>query len=197
MLVECTTEHAAQSSFSENEDDEELFKGLFRTLDANDDGFISQEEIKAALNRFSSRDEMKELLEHKSWSEAYVESIGHSPKQGIDFEEFSKLLKKLPRVGSSSRLHTPRTRGTRTRCSQSGACPARRGQHTSISTHARTWARTHTNALTHPPTHPPTPTHPHTQTPAFARPPTHPPDNPLSLGVGVCWCVRAPHSPMR
>jgi hypothetical protein len=85
--------------FSEDEDDRELFKDLFATLDTDSNGYISQEEIRCALHGFSGHEEMKvvleSLLESKSLSQPHD---SHPLCEGLDFKKFSEILEKLPRV---------------------------------------------------------------------------------------------------
>ncbi len=82
---------AATGRFTEEEDDEELVRDLFDSIDTDDNKSISKEELHAALSKFRGDSALATVLEDLlSKSEALA--------QGISFEMFLKAFRELPRV---------------------------------------------------------------------------------------------------
>jgi hypothetical protein len=97
-FAECTTQQAANSRFTEDDDEKELFMDLFIALGANKRGnHLTRRDQGGG---FSGHEEevLESLLKSNRSGQAHEQSASLPPKVGVNFREFSELLEKLPRV---------------------------------------------------------------------------------------------------
>ena len=83
------------SKFSEEDDDAEVIDALFREIDINGDGFISPQELQAALARFRENAEMASVLQGLLGSQAQV--AGEQPIAMGQYQ-FRRAFESLPRL---------------------------------------------------------------------------------------------------